>query len=84
MNKREGKGKYIYENGDYYVGDFVNGLYHGNGIEYYKNGNIRYEGEFKDNLYDGKGKYCICRNTTNKKFMKKMIFLSINFEIRKK
>lgn len=27
-----GKGKLIYENGDYYKGDFVNGVFEGKGI----------------------------------------------------
>ena len=45
-DKYEGNGKYIYENGEYYIGEFKNGLKHGKGIEYYKNGNIKYDGYF--------------------------------------
>ena len=35
-NKYEGNGKYIHENGNYYIGEFKNGLRHGKGIIYYK------------------------------------------------
>ena len=41
-DKREGNGKYIYENGEYYLGQCKNNLKHGKGIYYYKNGNIKY------------------------------------------
>ena len=44
--KREGNGKYIFEDGEYYIGEFKNNKRNGKGIEYYKNGNIKYEGEF--------------------------------------
>ena len=44
--KREGNGKYIFEDGEYYIGEFKNDKRNGKGIEYYKNGNIKYEGEF--------------------------------------
>ena len=45
-DKFEGKGKYIWEDGNYYIGQFKNGLSHGKGIEYYSNGNIMYDGEW--------------------------------------
>ena len=45
-DKFEGMGKYIYENGDYYIGQFSNGSKRGKGREYYKNGKIKIEGEF--------------------------------------
>ena len=56
-DKFEGKGKYYYENDEYYIGLFKNGLKNGEGIEYYQNGNIKYEGEFVDDKFEGKGKY---------------------------
>ena len=56
-NKYEGNGKYIYENGDYYIGPFINGLKHGKGIIYYKNGNIMYDGDFVNDKREGEGKY---------------------------
>ena len=34
-----------------------NGLRHGKGILYYKNGNIKYEGEFFNDKFEGNGKY---------------------------
>ena len=46
VGKFEGKGKYIWENGEYYIGQEKNGLRHGKGIEYYSNGKIRYKGNF--------------------------------------
>ena len=35
--KKEGKGKFIWENGDYYIGKFLNDLKSGKGKIYYKN-----------------------------------------------
>ena len=60
-DKFEGKGKYIYEDGNYYIGEWLNGKKHGKGIEYYKNGSIKYEGIFVNDESEGKGKY-ICQN----------------------
>ena len=34
------------KNGYYYIGQFKDDLKNGKGIEYYKNGNIKYEGDF--------------------------------------
>ena len=45
------------ENGEYYIGEFKNGLKDGKGIEYYKNGNKKYEGDFINDMYDGNGKF---------------------------
>ena len=39
----EGYGKYILDNGDYYLGDWKNGIFIGKGIIYYMNGNIEYK-----------------------------------------
>ena len=33
-NKREGNGKYIWEDGEYYIGQWKNGLRNGKGKEY--------------------------------------------------
>jgi hypothetical protein len=54
--KREGKGKYKYNNGDIYEGDYKNDLKEGKGEYKYNNGDI-YIGEYKNGLFDGKGKY---------------------------
>ena len=40
------KNKIELENGEYYIGELFNNLKHGKGIIYYKNGNIKYEGDF--------------------------------------
>ena len=55
--KKEGFGKCIWENGEYYQGQWKNDKNHGKGIIYYKNGNIKYEGEFVNNNYEGYRKY---------------------------
>ena len=52
-----GEGKYVYENGYYYIGNWNNGVKDGKGILYYKNGNILYEGHFHNGKFEGKGKF---------------------------
>ena len=49
--------KKIYKNGIYYIGEMLNGIPHGKGIIYYKNGNIKYDGEFVNGKFEGNGKY---------------------------
>ena len=49
----EGFGTYNYENGEYYIGHFKNNLRHGQGIYYYKNGKIKYDGEWINNKREG-------------------------------
>jgi len=56
-DKYEGNGKRIYGNGEYYIGQFLNGLRNGKGIEYYKNGNIKYDGDFVKDKAEGNGKF---------------------------
>ena len=51
------KFKIIFDNDDYYIGELINNLKQGKGIIYYKNGNIKYEGDFNDDKYEGNGKY---------------------------
>ena len=53
----EGMGKYIYEDGEYYYGQWKNGFRYGKGIMYYKNGNKKYIGDFINSKYEGIGKY---------------------------
>ena len=55
-NKYEGNGKYILEDGEYYIGQYKNGLRNGYGILYYKNGNIKYEGDSVNDKAEGNGK----------------------------
>ena len=37
-DKKEGKGKYLFADGDIYEGDYFNNLFHGKGIYFYKDG----------------------------------------------
>ena len=41
----------------YFIGEYKNGLRNGKGIQYYKNGNILFEGDWIDDKRDGFGKY---------------------------
>ena len=50
-------GKYIYDDGKYYIGEYKNNIPNGKGIKYYKNGNILYEGNFINGKFEGNGKY---------------------------
>ena len=52
-DKREGNGKCIIEDGEYYIGQYKNGLFHGKGIVYYSNGNIRKKGNWINGKFDG-------------------------------
>ena len=54
--KLEGSGKFIWENGCYYIGQFKNGKKNGKGIIYYKKGNIMYDGDFLNDKKEGNGK----------------------------
>jgi hypothetical protein len=51
----EGKGKYVYINGDVYEGDYKNGKKEGKGKYVFVNGNV-YEGDWKNGVMEGKGK----------------------------
>ena len=52
--KFEGYGRYNYENGEYYIGQWHNGLRHGKGKKYYKNGKIKFDGNFINDKRDNK------------------------------
>ena len=49
-DKRSGKGKMTYANGDVYEGDFMNNKFHGKGKFTYENG-VVYEGDFLDDEF---------------------------------
>ena len=49
--------KLCYDNGEYYIGEIKNGIRQGKGILYDQNGNIKYEGEFVNDKFEGNGKY---------------------------
>ena len=55
--KFEGNGKYIYDDGKYYIGQYKNGLREGKGIIYYKNGKLLFECKFINDTAEGNGKY---------------------------
>ena len=50
-----GRGKYVYANGDTYEGDFVNGKRKGQGTSTSEYGEV-YTGQFANDKYNGKGK----------------------------
>ena len=56
VNKLEGNGKAFYDDGEYYEGQWKNNLRHGKGIQFYKNGKIKYEGDFSEDYFEGNGK----------------------------
>ena len=55
---KDGFGKYIYENGKYYVGEWKNYLRNGKGILCYKNGEIEYSGDWVNDKREGIGTLC--------------------------
>ena len=56
-NVYNGYGKYIWQNLDYYEGEFVNGLCNGKGQLYNNNGILIYDGYFFNNNKQGFGMY---------------------------
>eukprot|EP01126_Amoeba_proteus_P023481 TRINITY_DN2359_c0_g1_i9.p1 TRINITY_DN2359_c0_g1~~TRINITY_DN2359_c0_g1_i9.p1 ORF type:complete len:240 (-),score=49.38 TRINITY_DN2359_c0_g1_i9:37-756(-) len=50
----QGKGKFTWEDGDYYEGDFEGGIQHGKGTFFWKDGD-KYEGDFLNSNMTGKG-----------------------------
>ena len=47
----EGNRKYIYENGEYYIGQYKNSSRNGKGTMYYSNGKTKYEGDCIDDEF---------------------------------
>ena len=52
---RHGKGKYVWPDGEFYEGDWANGVRHGHGKYSYANGNV-YIGDFTENSITGTGR----------------------------
>ena len=52
---REGRGLYQNSDGQSYIGDWHLGKMHGYGKLYFKDKRLRYDGEFKNDLFDGNG-----------------------------
>ncbi len=59
--KKTGKGKFVWKNGGNFVGEWLNGLRHGHGVETYpendKWNRISYDGEWKDGERTGNGTF---------------------------
>ena len=54
---KEENGIIKYENRNYYLGEDKDCVRNGKGKEYYKNGDLKYDGDWIDDLPEGKGKY---------------------------
>jgi len=55
--KFEGDGKYFYDNDDYFIGQYKNGLRNGKGKGYYADGKIKYEVDCINGQAEGNGKF---------------------------
>ena len=53
----DGRGVFVYPTGERYAGEFEEGDKHGEGTEYYTDGKVKYEGNFRDNLRSDYGTY---------------------------
>ena len=53
----EGNGKYIWEDGSHYIGQWKDDLRNGKGTLYYQNGKINYDGDWVNGRPNGYGKY---------------------------
>ena len=54
-NSMTGRGKEFFENGSYYEGEFVNGVWNGNGTQFLSNTNERFVGNFVNGSLEGEG-----------------------------
>ena len=52
----EGKGKKIFDNNDYYIGEFKKGLFHGKGELFNVNNNLIEKGNYENDCLEGQGK----------------------------
>ena len=55
--EQHGRGRFIDSDGSYYIGEFKEDKWDGEGTRYYKDGDIKYEGGWKGNFYYGQGTY---------------------------
>lgn len=53
----DGTGVFVYPTRERYAGEFEEGDKHGEGIEYYADGKVKYKGSFRDNLRSDYGVY---------------------------
>lgn len=52
---RHGKGKFFYQDGGMYEGDWFNNKMNGYGILYYQSGNVAYAGNWQQDMFNGHG-----------------------------
>ena len=69
-NVREGNGKFtfighsynnLYEDGEYYIGQFKNNKFNGRGMIFYRDNTLKYVGFFINDIYNGEGKLIIAK-----------------------
>ncbi|GAB3891015.1 hypothetical protein [Spirosoma agri] len=53
----DGTGTFVYPTRERYAGEFEEGDKHGEGVEYYADGRVKYKGNFRDNLRTDYGVY---------------------------
>lgn len=53
----DGTGTFVYPTRERYTGEFEEGDKHGEGVEYYADGKLKYKGNFRDNLRSDYGVY---------------------------
>ncbi|QJW88078.1 M48 family metalloprotease [Spirosoma taeanense] len=53
----DGTGVFVYPTRERYAGEFEEGDKHGEGVEYYADGKVKYKGNFRDNLRSDYGVY---------------------------
>lgn len=62
---RSGSGKYYYNNGDFYDGQWDNHVRHGVGTYIYASSGLQYSGAWKDGKRDGEGEVTRVENWTS-------------------
>ena len=55
----EGKGRYNYPNGRFFIGEYKKGLRNGKGIIYYPDGKVNFESNYVDDKREGEGKFVL-------------------------
>ena len=55
MGKKHGNGKFTWQDGSYYEGEFVDGVFHGVGTYYFKEYDKTYNGQFQNGKIEGNG-----------------------------
>lgn len=74
-NLRHGEGNYIFSQGGVYKGNWNMGKMDGYGVLFYANGKVAYEGNWKDDVFEGKGNV----NNENTKEIESSEDIQINY-----